>query len=510
MKLFFFAIGGTGIRVLKSLIMLSAAGVKPIGPDGRPLENTEIVPVIIDPHKSNADLKRTETLLSAYRSIRQAVHGHKVNAQGFFATKISTLRDIMSNSTEQIEDSFIFNLEAVGNRQFGQFIGYDTMNEANQALTALLYAPYQLSNNMNIGFVGSPNIGAVALNDIKNSNEFKAFANAFQQGDRIFFAGSIFGGTGAAGFPILVKNIRQALNIDAKNKAFLQAAPIGSLTVLPYFSLMDSHDPEDRRIDTTEFIIKTRSALEYYNNTLTGDGSNAVNAIFYLGDQGHYAPYEYDPGDIKDQQNPAHLIELIGALAPLKFMGMADGELIDASTQTPLPTKAFEYGLERDTFDVDFTALGLSTRQLIYRPMVKLHLLYLYLRTAFADHIGKGYTVDTPRIGQEFLASEVFRTLNGTFMNTYTAWLHELRRNMRHVTLFADGISGMAEAINGVQTRKGLFGHKSVDPDVFKSQMNSLSRDNQAYANASPAYKLLDLFYQAAEHIITERYSNIN
>ena len=39
MRLFIFGIGGTGSRVLKSLIMLSAAGVKPLDKDGKPLHD---------------------------------------------------------------------------------------------------------------------------------------------------------------------------------------------------------------------------------------------------------------------------------------------------------------------------------------------------------------------------------------------------------------------------------------------------------------------------------------
>ncbi len=202
MRLFIFAIGGTGSRVLKSLLMLSAAGVRPVGPDGKPVPNLELVPIIIDPHKSNADLKRTETLLSAYRMLRRQIHGDEVNASGFFATKISTLRDIMQGSPVPLDDSFIFNMAAVGSKKFRDFISYDTMNEPNQALTSLLFADYQLENKMSIGFVGSPNIGSVALNGIKDSNEFKAFTSVFADGDRIFFISSIFDGTGAAGFPI--------------------------------------------------------------------------------------------------------------------------------------------------------------------------------------------------------------------------------------------------------------------------------------------------------------------
>lgn len=47
-KLYVFAIGGTGSRVLRSLTMMLASGVK-LGVD-------KIVPIIIDPDNSNADL----------------------------------------------------------------------------------------------------------------------------------------------------------------------------------------------------------------------------------------------------------------------------------------------------------------------------------------------------------------------------------------------------------------------------------------------------------------------
>ena len=56
--------------MLKSMIMLCAAGVRPVDSNGIPLQDVELVPIIIDPHKSNADLKRTEKLLSAYSAIR--------------------------------------------------------------------------------------------------------------------------------------------------------------------------------------------------------------------------------------------------------------------------------------------------------------------------------------------------------------------------------------------------------------------------------------------------------
>ena len=506
MRLFLFAIGGTGSRVLKSLIMLSAAGVRPVDENGRPVPNVEIVPVIIDPHKSNEDLKRTEALLTAYRELRQRLYGNAVNADGFFATRFVTLKEIMSEGTIQLIDTFIFNLGAVEREKFRDFIGYDTMNEANQALTSLLFADYQLENKMNIGFVGSPNIGSVALNEIKDSDEFKAFANVFNQGDRIFFISSIFGGTGAAGFPIMVKNIRQAKNLEINNRDVLRKAPIGGLTVLPYFNI--EHN-DDHRIDKADFIVKTQSALYYYKETLTAANESNVNTIFYLGDQEVSTPYIYDPGE-HGQRNRAHLIELVGALAPLKFAGLPD-HVLSGPDGLPLPTTAYEFALDKDVRNVDFLAMGANTRRLIYEPMVRFHLLYLFLTTGFKDMIGQGFTEDAPKIKTDFLNSQFYRSLTENFLQAYTDWLNEMHDNNRSVNFFNIGEYDMNNVLHGIATRKGFIGRKTVDNNVFKSEMNRLSRDNmERYSNATIERKLLDLFHMAATKVVRERYENIN
>lgn len=62
-KLYIFAIGGTGSRVLRSLTMMLASGVK-LGVD-------TIVPIIIDPDTANADLTRTVTLMNDYTSLNR-------------------------------------------------------------------------------------------------------------------------------------------------------------------------------------------------------------------------------------------------------------------------------------------------------------------------------------------------------------------------------------------------------------------------------------------------------
>ncbi|RFM24684.1 MAG: hypothetical protein D0433_04625 [Candidatus Thermochlorobacter aerophilum] len=119
-KLFIFAIGGTGSRVLKSLAMLLAAGVKPATN-----QDFEIVPIIIDPHVTNLDLQRTRRLLENYKSIVDTVG----LGNGFFNTKI-----------EPLNNNYVFNLQEVNNQRFRQYIGFETLGGTNRALAEILFS----------------------------------------------------------------------------------------------------------------------------------------------------------------------------------------------------------------------------------------------------------------------------------------------------------------------------------------------------------------------------------
>lgn len=239
-KLFIFGIGGTGSRVLRSLTMMLASGVK-VGAD-------EIVPIIIDPDTSNADLTRTVSLLNKYSAIRDNLQFSTGNENRFFRTEI---KQIIPNYTLLINDT--------DDKSFQQFIDYASMNKANQALTKMLFSEKNLQSSMEVGFKGNPNIGSVVLNQIAHSSDFETFASDFSDGDRIFIISSIFGGTGASGFPLLLKTLRTGKNFP--NHDIINRATIGAITILPYFKLKQDDDSE---IDSSTFISKTKSALAYY------------------------------------------------------------------------------------------------------------------------------------------------------------------------------------------------------------------------------------------------------
>ena len=86
MRLFLFAIGGTGARVVRSLTMMLASGIEGLD------SSTEIVPIIIDYDLSNGDKSRAIKALEGYSAIHQALYPDTANGQRyedhFFMTKV--------------------------------------------------------------------------------------------------------------------------------------------------------------------------------------------------------------------------------------------------------------------------------------------------------------------------------------------------------------------------------------------------------------------------------------
>ena len=184
MRLFLFLVGGTGSRVMRPLIMQLASGVRPKTAEGRSIP-IEVVPIVVDPHKANQDLKRTENMMRWYKQLRRQLYGELVDVpDGFFAAKLSTLGDIVPDSA-MLSDNFVMSMAGVESKKFSELIDYSTLDSGNQALCSMMFADYQLDTKMDIGFVGSPNIGSVALNQLKDSEEFKQFSNVFRKEDRI-------------------------------------------------------------------------------------------------------------------------------------------------------------------------------------------------------------------------------------------------------------------------------------------------------------------------------------
>lgn len=277
-KIYVFAIGGTGSRVLRSLTMMLASGVETNGYD--------IVPVIIDPDSSNADLTLSISTLNEYSEIRSRLNFSQ-SKNRFFKTPIVSVHSL---------SDYKMTVANTSNKRFKEFINLAAMSRETRAMTEMLFSQKNLNAQMSVGFKGNPNIGSVVLNQIVTpedatqrravSLEFEAFANSFQDGDRIFIVSSIFGGTGASGFPLLLKTLRH--NKIIPNSGLINNSTIGAISVLPYFQLKTNVQSE---INSDTFTSKTRAALSYYENNIDKE----INALYFIADD-KYNTYDNNEG----------------------------------------------------------------------------------------------------------------------------------------------------------------------------------------------------------------------
>lgn len=495
-RLFIFAIGGTGSRVLRSLTMLLASGVRPISG-----EEYEIVPVIIDPHKGNEDLKRTERLLWNYRSIiKEAGTGN-----GFFGTKVATLEDIVP-SENQARGSFTFGLQQVSNTRFKEYIGLNQLSPESRALAEILFSGKSVNKHhnevdlldveMDIGFVGNPNIGSVVLNQFKDSREFREIGSNFKDRDRIFIISSIFGGTGAAGFPVILKNIRGAMdNPDIDGAYFLCNAPIGALTVMPYFNV---EKDENSPIQRADFIAKTKAALHYYKDNVTGN--NSVNALYYIADDHIGKPYKNDPGD-GGQRNDAHFVELASALAVIDFLSIHDNELKcnEGKAQDPVYK---EFGIRKNADDITFSELEDETERMLSMRLSQLALFRKFLDEHLSEAQDKQpWSMSAPELGKGFFNDTFYRTHVIEFLTAYGGWLNEMANNQRSFAPFNLG-SAIPALIRGRSANEPWF-RKKVDANLVNEELSKLAK-NRSFANAEA--KLLKIFHDATERILTGRF----
>lgn len=336
-RLFLFAIGGTGARVVRSLTMMLASGINGLN------NQWTIVPIIIDRDKDNGDKDRAIKALTQYRTINSGLYANTNNINDqFFMTRIEPLGAVGHNNGQVNGDFELAFGDGQNGLYFADFLGMPSMPAANNAdvrkTKALLEALYdssprgdvnaELNLNLTEGFVGCPNIGSVVFDKLKSTKEFRQFENTYNtaNGDLVFIVSSIFGGTGAAGFPKIVDAIRSS--------NYVNNATIGTTVVLPYFDVDVTPQNQNNSINSGEFNTKTVAALSYYEE---GGVNQKIDALYYIGDSQRNC-YNNNKG-MAQQKNKAHIVEMIAASSIIRFI---NSNITHAANNA----NAYEYGLK--------------------------------------------------------------------------------------------------------------------------------------------------------------------
>jgi|CXWL01.1.fsa_nt_gi hypothetical protein len=300
--------GGTGARVLEATLHLCAAG---LGPKTLRL-------LVIDPDRSNGNGDRATALVDRY------VEGHRRFSRladptlRLFGTELDVL-DVGRErglkvwspvrTSDRLQDLLKINL-----------IGESGMPAD---LWKLLFTRQELEMDLREGFRARPSVGAAAMSLVALHADEQPWSLlldkikndlAHEAGARVFLAGSVFGGTGAATLFPIARFLRDRF---PGPRLKIAAAPF-----TPYFrfeaaAAAETQPKVPEAARSEDFPTHTRGAVDFYRQLEQGD-TKLFDVLFWVGDS---SPKDvpYAPGGSR-QRNPAHLVELIGALALLEFL----------------------------------------------------------------------------------------------------------------------------------------------------------------------------------------------
>ena len=281
-------IGGTGAKCLESLIHLAAAGMMPDG-------NLHLL--FVDPDTSNGSRKRVETTLTNYEKCK---NGFDLGQTHLLKTKIDPANPILWTPFKETNPSL------------NRFFHYETFRDSPAGkLFDVLYSRSEKESTLEEGFRGHPSIGSAVMAKTVNLEEdetWKVFRQKIasdDEGAKVFLAGSIFGGTGASGFPTIAQIVKGTLDVK-----------LGGALLLPYFKFMDDGDDGKLKAKSDEFLMNTQTALKHYH---FWNQTGIYDAVYLFGDESRTDVENALGGP--EQVNAPHFIELYAALAAIDFFG---------------------------------------------------------------------------------------------------------------------------------------------------------------------------------------------
>ena len=421
MKLYIFAIGGTGERVLRSFTMLLASGI-------RAFDAYDIFPIIIDYDAKSGDKERVLKSLKNYTLLHNAAFSRTGRKHSqFFGPEIKQVNGL---------DNYVLPYAPKdGEKKFREHIGYGDLNGKTVNTQYLLESMYDISTNpttelnlnMTVGFKGNPNIGSVVFHKLGETTVFRSFIDNYDPtaGDRVVIVGSLFGGTGASGIPEIVQAIKKA-KANAK---------IATLLIQPYFA---PERADNAAVKANMFYAKTKAALDYYRES---ELNNSINAIYHIGD-----PYPtvvpYCEGG-EHQHNNANLVEVLAGMAIEHFVRM--------NVDAPLTDKEFAFSLQKDIVLKTDNQGKIDTKQVcrifisdfdddsktrIFEPLTKLALATKYVHdevitgkadTTFYQMLKLNEILDKKSTSEHFSnrLQDTCAHFN-SFHSLFTQWLAEL------------------------------------------------------------------------------------
>lgn len=306
---FVVAAGGSGAKVVESLVHLCAAG---LGPDRLDI-------LLLDVDENNGNMKRCRETLELYgrfvpgawkatASPRDAT----ANAQELplFHTRIR-----IHSLQKQIELVSRTGLQLLLHSEEGAYSALD-----------LLFDESEQTSHCEKGFMARPNLGSLILSkhltDALKEKGTGAYtfreelqeAMGKNEPFSLVVTGSVFGGTGASLFPVACQCIKSALESNEKSWANVVTTAV---FLLPHFH---PKNKPGSLVDASRFHADSISTLRHYSESQALEG---YSLVYLVGSDNSKRNILEHVDGASDQCNPCHLEEFVAACA-----------ILDASTHT--------------------------------------------------------------------------------------------------------------------------------------------------------------------------------
>lgn len=321
----FIGSGGTGAKVAEAMVHATAAG---LGPD-------KLLVGLVDQDGGNGNTSSAVQAVQAYanarRALRSAEGAHRLGNDGdLLLPEISLISEADPIWIPHPDGNTTLD-RAVGRRSDGDAALFDALFEQGVTEQEM---PFE------IGYRARPNVGALAM-ALAMQDRSQAFVkgvrDAIQQAAqgwtvRLIVAGSIFGGTGAAGLPTLSRLLREAVP-----KQFTRDFRMGGILMLPYFSFDDPSDAQAATFaNASQFLPSSRAALTYYH-ALRAREQLPFDHACLVGWDPLFVAGSFNPGG-GNQDNPPMPPELLAALGACDFCrsdGLGEASVTMASRAAP-------------------------------------------------------------------------------------------------------------------------------------------------------------------------------
>jgi hypothetical protein len=374
----FIAVGGSGTKVAEALVRMLAAGFPTrYGQDGVPTSAGDELQIWrLDPDRSSGAAQTLQRAVDEYGLLQMALT-HSDAASQWAMELDSTVRHLdplnLARQTERTNE-----VKTLG----GILNSLDSGRKESTPFLSLFYEPKDLEVEIDRGFYQKPFIGApimaifAELLKDPNSPGGKACNLSFLESQqvRFFLCGSLHGGTGACGLPVMGKFLgewRDARKLSNWELGGCLLAPYAVPPAPPFAELQDARQfspeladdyarrfgnaspfnwlptPEDKRQLAAQILLgfyahpdamtdRARQSLVYYKDHVAAH----FNALYLVGKPKPDQLAEWSNGGAS-QQNPINSAEVTAALAALNFFaGAHAGEnqpktyVIGSSTRT--------------------------------------------------------------------------------------------------------------------------------------------------------------------------------